>query len=576
MLEYKLNELIMAINSCKSLKEFSSMHRDMNYYIRCKKMTYLYDGIYFYDKEGVAKICKELYGDKYDLSEFLNDGKKYSTSSKHTLIPVLCKKHGRFKTSINDLLSGVGCKKCILDRRNDIKSVFKPRTYKLKEEGNPYGSKRLSKESINNKLCELYGDNIKMFRFTDYKNFASKLLFTCKYHGEFTYNLRSVLGGSGCPYCNLIKKISLILSANSINNYIKDGKVLLDNGVSIGISGCDINVSLTDNVYDILSENKIIYDDSKVKERWKSMPGYSRYKISNLGRVINLSTKKLLSGHGVDKSGYIQKMITILDDDNNMRGFLLHRLVYQTFKGEISSNINIDHIDGNFLNNRLNNLRVCNSIKDNINNSITVLSAKINAYNRSMEKKEVVSHNYNVDSLEGEKWVDLIGMEDLYEVSNLGRIKSKPIPVKCNRNGKEVVINRTPKLLKQRIKSKYLFISLGRTNNRVYLPVHKIVYESFNGKLGDGLEIDHINGNCIDNRLCNLQAVTHTDNLAKRVFNKNNIYNVISKYYDRTISDAKNIANMKSKGFMVCRHTLKKWREKNGIERWHSLKSKKS
>ena len=152
MLEYKLNELIMAINSCKSLKEFSSIHSDMNYYIRYKKLTYLYDGIYFYDKEGIAKICKELYGDKYDLSEFLNDGKKYSTGSKYTLIPVLCKKHGRFKISINDLLSGVGCKKCILDRRNDIKSVFKPRTYKLKEEGNPYGSKRLSKESINNEL----------------------------------------------------------------------------------------------------------------------------------------------------------------------------------------------------------------------------------------------------------------------------------------------------------------------------------------------------------------------------------------------------------------------------------------
>lgn len=33
---------------------------------------------------------------------------------------------------------------------------------------------------------------------------------------------------------------------------------------------------------------------------------------------------------------------------------------------------------------------------------------------------------------------------------------------------------------------------------------------------------------------------------------------------------------MKSKGFMMCRQTLKKWREENGIERWHSLKSKKS
>ena len=87
MLEYKFNELVIAINSCKNLKEFSSIHSEMDYYIRYKKMTYLYDGIYFYDKEGIAKTCKELYGNKYDLSEFLNDGKKYSTSTDKTIIP---------------------------------------------------------------------------------------------------------------------------------------------------------------------------------------------------------------------------------------------------------------------------------------------------------------------------------------------------------------------------------------------------------------------------------------------------------------------------------------------------------
>ena len=72
MLEFKLNELISAINSCKNLKEFSSIHKDMDYYIRHKKMAYLYDGIYFYDKEGIVNTCKELYGDK-TVEEALND-----------------------------------------------------------------------------------------------------------------------------------------------------------------------------------------------------------------------------------------------------------------------------------------------------------------------------------------------------------------------------------------------------------------------------------------------------------------------------------------------------------------------
>ena len=518
MLEFKLNELVSAIDSCDSLKEFSSVHSDMDYYIRYKKMSYLYDGIYFYDKEGIVDTCKELYGDKYDLSEFLNNGKKYSTSTNKTLIPIICKKHGRINISIGDLLSGIGCHKCVNDRRNDSRFVFSRKKIMYAE-----NKTRHKKSYIISKIFSIYNDTIKITDIKSYNNIIDNLSFTCLCHGEFTYNLRAVLNGSGCPYCNLIKKVSLILSANKVNNTIKDGKVILDDGTSIGINDCDINISLTDNVYDILSERKIIYDDSKVKERWKVITGYSKYKVSNLGRVMNLETKKFLNGYNMDKSSYIQKMINLYDDNNKIHGMLLHRLVYQAFKGKITSDINIDHIDGNFLNNRLSNLKVCDNIKDNINNEITILSAKINAYNRSMEKKEVVSHDYNINALDGEEWVNVIGMEDLYEVSNLGRVRSKVIPIEYNRKGVEFIVNRKPKLMKQHVKSKYMFISLGRNGNKVHLPVHKIVYESFNGKLSEGLEIDHINGDCADNRLCNLQAVTHDENLNRRKYKKDRL-----------------------------------------------------
>ena len=40
--------------------------------------------------------------------------------------------------------------------------------------------------------------------------------------------------------------------------------------------------------------------------------------------------------------------------------------------------------------------------------------------------------------------------------------------------------------------------------------VHRFVWECFNGVIPEGKVIDHINNNKEDNRLCNLQLITHS------------------------------------------------------------------
>jgi len=44
---------------------------------------------------------------------------------------------------------------------------------------------------------------------------------------------------------------------------------------------------------------------------------------------------------------------------------------------------------------------------------------------------------------------------------------------------------------------------------------HRIVWETFNGEIPDGYEVDHINNVREDNRLCNLQLLTRLDNMRK-------------------------------------------------------------
>lgn len=45
--------------------------------------------------------------------------------------------------------------------------------------------------------------------------------------------------------------------------------------------------------------------------------------------------------------------------------------------------------------------------------------------------------------------------------------------------------------------------------------VHRIVYETFVGEIPKGYDIDHINSVRNDNRVCNLQQLTHRENILK-------------------------------------------------------------
>lgn len=98
-----------------------------------------------------------------------------------------------------------------------------------------------------------------------------------------------------------------------------------------------------------------------------------------------------------------------------------------------------------------------------------------------------------------EKFVKVKGY-DGYEISNTGKIKS----LKTNR------------LLKpQKNNCGYLYILLTNSNKKVKINlIHRLVFDSFIG-IEDGLEINHLDEDKENNRLDNLELITHEDNLKK-------------------------------------------------------------
>ena len=113
--------------------------------------------------------------------------------------------------------------------------------------------------------------------------------------------------------------------------------------------------------------------------------------------------------------------------------------------------------------------------------------------------------------MDKEVWKDIPEYEGLYQVSNLGVIRSVDRVV-VDKNG--VRYNRKGVVLKAgKNNSGYFSVNLhkgGKLNSQC---VHKIVLLAFVGK--SDLQGDHINEIKSDNRLANLEYVTHRDNVCR-------------------------------------------------------------
>lgn len=105
--------------------------------------------------------------------------------------------------------------------------------------------------------------------------------------------------------------------------------------------------------------------------------------------------------------------------------------------------------------------------------------------------------------MEEEIWKDVVGYSDLYKISSFGRIKSF----------KKIKITGGKLMYPAPTNQGYLRIKLSKNNKSKTFSIHRLVMEAFELNDENKRCVNHKNGIKNDNRLINLEWMTHGENM---------------------------------------------------------------
>lgn len=225
----------------------------------------------------------------------------------------------------------------------------------------------------------------------------------------------------------------------------------------------------------------------------------TNYLIFPDGVIYNTKTHKNI--YGAISNGYRRVQLSI---EGKLINFSMHRLLAKYFIPNPENKPVVHHLDGNPLNNKIENL--------------TWVTQQENCLLKNKTSQKVVNEipPFTKEELENEIWKRF--RDGVYEISNLGR--------------KKTVSTDFITLGSQNKNSGYIRWNLKDKNGNYYeLQAHRAVYEAFHP--GEKIDmINHIDGNRANNRLSNIENISQSENVIKSYYETRNKKTVYIAQYD--------------------------------------------
>lgn len=287
-------------------------------------------------------------------------------------------------------------------------------------------------------------------------------------------------------------------------------------------------------------------------EIWKIIENFNNYEISTLGNVRNIKTNKKLKPY-LDIPGYLN--IT-LSKNNIKQSFKIHRLVAFAFIQNIENKPTVNHIDKNKQNNCILNLEWATMSEQNmaINKDISLnKNSKISVY-KIDPLTNIIIDKYNSIS-EAAKWIFDVKLttskvfnkivsssisSKICAVANGNRNiaykfkwkyynevdkfdneiwKEIPLELTNNKNGYFISSYARFKNTKGHIITDYKHSSGYKrlSIQRKTILLHRLVAITFIPNLENKEQVNHIDGNKLNNKLENLEWVTNKENQIHKI-----------------------------------------------------------